>query len=88
VLATQDGIDALGSDYEPLPTGEELQKYWLQRLPDGERAVLELLINEAGGDLPARDHRREHRIQAVESRRLHSAADGERSLWRTLAAAK
>jgi hypothetical protein len=52
VLATQDGIDALGSDYEPLPTGEELQKYWLQRLPDGERAVLDLLICAGGGSIP------------------------------------
>jgi uncharacterized protein len=44
VLATDAGIDALGPDYEPLPTGEALREYWLDRLPTGERAVLEVLI--------------------------------------------
>jgi hypothetical protein len=44
IVATQAGVDALGSDYEPLPTGEALQAYWLQRLPPGERAVLEAAI--------------------------------------------
>src|SRR6185369_2531203 len=38
------GIGALGSDYQPLPTGDELQKFWLQRLPPGERAILEVLL--------------------------------------------
>jgi hypothetical protein len=41
VYVTQAGIAALGSDFEPLPTGQELQAYWLRRLPEGERAVLE-----------------------------------------------
>ena len=44
VVATDAGVEALGSDYEPLPTGEALQRYWLDRLPPGERAVLETLI--------------------------------------------
>jgi hypothetical protein len=44
IVATQAGVDALGSDYEPLPTGEALQAYWLQRLPPGEQAVLEAAI--------------------------------------------
>ena len=44
VRATGDGIAALGSDYEPLPTGEALQEYWLARLPEGERKILGELI--------------------------------------------
>lgn len=44
VVATDAGVDALGSDFEPLPQGEELQSYWLDRLPEGERAILEPLI--------------------------------------------
>lgn len=44
VRATDAGIDALGSDYEPLPQGEQLQEYWLARLPEGERKILEPLI--------------------------------------------
>lgn len=44
VTPTQAGIDALPADYEPLPTGQDLQAYWLARLPEGERRVLEVLI--------------------------------------------
>lgn len=44
VMATDEGIAALGN-FEPLPTGFELQHYWLERLPEGERKVLEVLIN-------------------------------------------
>lgn len=43
VVATQEGINALGSDYEPLPTGDALMKYWIPRLPDGERRILEIV---------------------------------------------
>lgn len=44
-LAAMDaGIEALGADFRPLPTGKALQEHWLQRLPQGERAVLEILI--------------------------------------------
>lgn len=44
-VATADGIKALGSDFEPLPTGPELLAHWLGRLPDGERRVLEVLVS-------------------------------------------
>lgn len=44
VVVTQAGINALGPDYEPLPTGEALRSYWLQRLPAGEKAVLEAVL--------------------------------------------
>lgn len=47
VLLTDAGADALGS-FEPLPTGSDLQAYWLDRLPEGERKCLEILVNAAG----------------------------------------
>lgn len=45
VVATEEGIAALGSDFEPLPTGEALREFHLRRLPEGERRVLEVLIS-------------------------------------------
>lgn len=47
-LATETGKAALGSDYEPLPLGQELRNYWLARLPEGERKVLEVLLDNGG----------------------------------------
>ena len=44
VEATLSGISALGDDYEPLPTGLQLREYWLGRLPEGERRILEIVI--------------------------------------------
>lgn len=44
VCATDEGREALGDNYEPLPTGSALREYWLQRLPLGERRVLSILI--------------------------------------------
>ncbi len=44
IVATNGGIVALGPDYEPLPTGDALREYWLGRLPEGERRVLEAVI--------------------------------------------
>lgn len=44
VVATDAGVAALGADYEPLPTGEALQRYWLERLPLGEKAVLDVAL--------------------------------------------
>lgn len=53
VLATQAGIDAL-PDVQPLPTGEDLQQFWRDKLPDGERKLLDILIR-SGGDSISRD---------------------------------
>jgi hypothetical protein len=44
IRATQAGMNALGADFEPLPTGDALRAHWLARLPDGERRVLEEAI--------------------------------------------
>lgn len=45
VTATSEGIAALGSNYEPLPTGSDLRDYWLARLPEGEKSVLSVLLD-------------------------------------------
>ena len=44
VMATDAGVAALGSDFEPLPTGAALREYWLARLTGGEKAVLEVAL--------------------------------------------
>jgi hypothetical protein len=79
LIATQEGIDALGNDYEPLPVGEELQQYWLGKLPEGERKILAILL-QAGGDPVDRerlseltDYKRSSRdayIQRLTARRI------------------
>lgn len=44
VMATPEGEAAL-PDAEPLPTGDDLQEFWRQRLPAGEQAILDVLIS-------------------------------------------
>lgn len=44
VCLTPAGIEALGDDYVPPPTGAELRRYWLDRLSGGEAALLKLVI--------------------------------------------
>lgn len=38
------GAEAALGDFEPLPTGAALRAYWLERLPVGERVILQLLL--------------------------------------------
>ncbi len=44
VVAAEGAEEHLG-DFEPLPTGEALQQYWLDRLPAGERALFQVLLD-------------------------------------------
>lgn len=44
IFPTQAGIDAL-PNVEALPTGEALQEYWMKNLPEGERKILQILID-------------------------------------------
>lgn len=46
VFASGTGVEALGSDYEPLPTGDALIKHHLDRLPEGESRILALLVSD------------------------------------------
>lgn len=43
IVATDAGREAL-PNAEPLPTGKQLREYWLDRLPEGERNILAVLI--------------------------------------------
>lgn len=43
-VPTQEGLEQLGPDFEPLPTGQDLQEYWLQRLGGGEQKILQICI--------------------------------------------
>lgn len=45
LVATHEGIKALGSNYEPLPTGSALRDYWMGKLPDGERRIFQALVD-------------------------------------------
>jgi hypothetical protein len=49
IVVTRAGLDALGRDFQPLPTGRELLTHWLGRLPEGERRVLEVIVHEYPG---------------------------------------
>lgn len=55
IVPTKAGIAALGSDYEPLPTGSALRHYWLQRLGGGEAALFRV-ITEAYPRAVTREH--------------------------------
>jgi DNA-binding IclR family transcriptional regulator len=48
IFATPAGKKALGPGFQPLPRGAALQEYWRQRLPEGERAILEVLLRASG----------------------------------------
>lgn len=43
IAVTEAGVAALGRDYKPLPTGSALRAHWMQRLPEGERRILEIV---------------------------------------------
>lgn len=86
ITATQEGIAALGDDYEPLPTGYQLQQYWMQRLPTGERNVLEVAIKSYPNPVSretideATGYKRSSRdafISRLQSRRLLQSGGGD-----------
>lgn len=45
IWITPAGVAALGKNYKPLPTGRALREYWLQKLPQGEKAIFEHVIH-------------------------------------------
>jgi Helicase HerA, central domain len=48
---TEDGRQALGDAFTPLPTGQALIDFWRGKLPEGERRIFDLLISD-GPTLP------------------------------------
>lgn len=51
ISITQLGVDVLGSSFKTLPAGSALRDYWLNKLPDGERAILGVLIDRYPANL-------------------------------------
>jgi hypothetical protein len=49
--ATDAGRKAMDGKYQPLPTGDALVEYWRQRLPEGERKTLDVLLEHRGRDV-------------------------------------
>lgn len=45
IQITEAGRSALPENFEPLPTGVALQQYWLNRLPEGERKIMDIMLN-------------------------------------------
>jgi DNA-binding IclR family transcriptional regulator len=80
ITATAEGIAALGPSFEPLPpSGAQLLEHWRGRLPEGERKILDVLVNAYPGALQrealdeATGYRRSSRdtyLQRLRSRRL------------------
>jgi len=89
LVATRAGVETLGAGFEPLPTGEALRTYWLQRLPEGERRLRHVLvaaypravdreaISEAAG---YRKSTRDLYLQRLMARRL-IVAEGRGAAW-------
>ncbi len=48
---TDAGQAALNGSFEPLPTGADLIEYWRNRLPEGERKTLDVLIAAEGAEV-------------------------------------
>jgi hypothetical protein len=46
LTVTDKGLAELGDDFEPLPTGNALRGYWLNKLTGGEQQILALLCEE------------------------------------------
>lgn len=44
-VVTEVGTEALGSNFEPLPTGPELLQHWLVKLPEGEKKILTAFLD-------------------------------------------
>lgn len=93
ITATDGGVAALGNAYEPLPTGAALREHVLRTLPEGERKVLEVLINAWPNEVRRDDidaatgYKRSSRdayLQRLSARELVAAAGGSASAAPTL----
>lgn len=45
IVATREGIASLGSNFEPLPTGEGLRDHWMRRLGGGEQKLFGVIVD-------------------------------------------
>lgn len=86
IRVTPAGLEALGPNFEPLPTGPALLAHWRGRLPAGELAVLEVAVKAYPGAVEkeriseATGYQRSSRdtyLQRLRSRRLVEVHRGE-----------
>jgi mRNA-degrading endonuclease RelE of RelBE toxin-antitoxin system len=79
IVATTDGIEALGEDYRPLPTGPDLLVHWRKELSVGERRILDEIVDAYPNAIDKEDidtatgYKRSSRdtyLQRLRSRRL------------------
>lgn len=93
IEASAEGVAALGFDFEPLPTGAALREHVLRTLPEGERKVLEVLIQAWPNEVPRDDidaatgYKRSSRdayLQRLSARELIAATSGRASAAPTL----
>lgn len=84
ILATDEGVSALGSDFEPLPTGDALYEHWTTegRLPEGERKIL-MLLHDVYPDSADRESLSEQTGYARSSRDAYLQRLGARKLVTT-----
>ena len=86
IVASEKGIETLGTDFEQLPTGEALRNYWRGKLPAGERIIFEYLegINSATATREDISNATEYKtssrnayIQRLRQRKLVEVVNGE-----------
>jgi hypothetical protein len=84
IVASPAGVAWLGDDYVPLPRGAALLHHWMGRLPEGERAVLQVVVHHHPQAVPrdeiseATGYKRSTRdryLQRLALRKLVSNAD-------------
>lgn len=51
IYATDEGKEALGNDYQELPTGSDLIDHHLKTLPEGEAKILRILVEADGAPI-------------------------------------
>lgn len=54
IVAKEAGAAAL-PDAGPLPTGRELRDYWMAKPPEGERRILQVLVDRYPASMPRDD---------------------------------
>ncbi len=86
IRVTEEGLKALGDSFEPLPTGDALRAHWMQRLPEGERRILEEIVRaypqsisreQLGETTGYARSSRDAYLQRLSARRLVVTSSGE-----------
>jgi hypothetical protein len=79
LYATEEGVAAFGAGFEKLPTGSRLLAWWLDRLPAGEKDILEVAVraypewvarDQVSEDTGYKRSSRDAYIQRLASRRV------------------